>query len=75
MIIRWIQEQSLPNLKERSVIVMDNASYHSMQIDQVPTMNSRKSEMQEWPSANDIDWSDQMIQAEELRVKYNTDDC
>lgn len=34
---KWLTEMVLPNLNEPSAIVMDNASYHSMKLDKVPT--------------------------------------
>lgn len=38
----------LPRLKDNCVIVMDNASYHSVKIDPVPTMNWKKNEIVQW---------------------------
>ncbi|XP_072390898.1 uncharacterized protein [Diabrotica undecimpunctata] len=34
----WFENTLLPNLKENSVIVMDNASYHSRCIKKIPTI-------------------------------------
>ena len=41
---RWIQ-QMLPNLDCPCAIVMDNASYHSIQTDRAPTSSSRKADI------------------------------
>ncbi|XP_060870314.1 uncharacterized protein LOC132944816 [Metopolophium dirhodum] len=38
----------LPKLKDNSVIVMDNASYHSVEVDPIPTMAWKKNEIVEW---------------------------
>ena len=38
----------LPKLKENSVIVMDNASYHSVKKDPIPTIAWRKDKIVEW---------------------------
>ena len=38
----------IPNLEDASVIVMDNASYHSRLDRKVPTKNSRKAEILEF---------------------------
>jgi predicted O-methyltransferase YrrM len=35
----------LPTLEENSVIVMDNASYHSRKIEKIPTSATRKNEI------------------------------
>jgi hypothetical protein len=42
---KWFSEQLIPNLPTKSVIVLDNASYHSRQLDKVPTKSSRKTDM------------------------------
>jgi transposase len=42
---KWFSEQLIPNLPTKSVIVVDNASYHSRQLDKVPTKSSRKTDM------------------------------
>ena len=48
----WVTNQLFPpgslNIPPRSVIVMDNASYHSRQLEHAPTSNSHKAEMIEW---------------------------
>ncbi|KAL0859836.1 hypothetical protein ABMA27_010176 [Loxostege sticticalis] len=49
---KWISEKLIPNLSVPSVIVMDNASYHCVQINKGPTTNTRKSEIQAWLSSN-----------------------
>ena len=30
---RWLREQLIPNLPDKSVVVLDNAAYHNIQID------------------------------------------
>ncbi|GBP15413.1 hypothetical protein EVAR_80584_1 [Eumeta japonica] len=42
---KWLRTQLIPNLPPRSVVVVDNASYHNKQYDPAPTSNSRKAEM------------------------------
>ncbi|CAB3224551.1 unnamed protein product [Arctia plantaginis] len=39
-----LKDKLLPN----SVVVMDNASYHSVQVEKKPTISSFKREMQDW---------------------------
>lgn len=43
----WM-EGTLTRLKPNSVIVMDNASYHSMKIDKAPTSNTRNADIIKW---------------------------
>lgn len=42
---KWFKEQLIPNLPINSVIVMDNASYHSRQINKIPNLNSKKADI------------------------------
>ncbi|XP_037508817.1 uncharacterized protein LOC119385461 [Rhipicephalus sanguineus] len=45
---RWFKEQLLPNIEPRSVIVVDNAPYQSVQLETLPSTSSRKAEIQSW---------------------------
>jgi len=49
----------LNHLEEPSVIVMDNASYHSMLKDNFPKSNSRKIVVEEWLKNKNIEFSPQ----------------
>lgn len=61
---KWIEEMLLPNLPPRSVIVIDNAPYHNVQIEKSPNMSSRKDEMKEWLRKRSIVFNDKMLKAE-----------
>jgi len=43
----WM-ENILPRLRDNSVIVMDNASYHSVKLDKAPTLATRKADIIRW---------------------------
>ena len=43
---KWLEEKLLPNLHSPSSIVVDNASYHSVQTDKCPTSSTKKAEIQ-----------------------------
>nr|CAH7749883.1 unnamed protein product [Callosobruchus chinensis] len=45
---RWLTEKLLPNIPSNSVIVMDNAPYHSVQENKTPTKSSLKQDMVNW---------------------------
>ena len=47
---KWVNEQLDPALPRKSLIIMDNASYHSVREDgtKAPTSNSRKGDMMNW---------------------------
>lgn len=69
---KWFVEQLLPNIKPRSVIVMDNASYHSAQVEKVPSSSSRKADIQCWLKSKSIPFSDDQLKSELLQlVKQN----
>lgn len=54
MFMKWVEEQLIPNLKEPSLIIMDNASYHSAMKNKPPTLSSKKDEMIRWLEENGI---------------------
>ena len=60
----WFHDTLLPKLPPNSIIVMDNASYHSRRIEAVPTMNSRKGEMQDWLVAHGIEYPEKALKRE-----------
>lgn len=60
MFMKWIKEKVLPNLEPRTVLVIDNAPYHNVQIDKAPTSKSRKQEIKDWLSRHNIRFSDDM---------------
>ena len=39
---KWLDKNLIPNLKPKSVLVLDNASYHNVQQDKFLTLASRK---------------------------------
>jgi len=43
----WIKN-IIPLLKKNSVVVMDNASYHSVKIESFPTAGWRKADIEKW---------------------------
>jgi prophage antirepressor-like protein len=38
----WIKNQLLQNIKEKSVIILDNAPIHSKQLQEIPSQKYRK---------------------------------
>ncbi|XP_072022707.1 uncharacterized protein [Amphiura filiformis] len=62
--LEWFTHQFLPNIPQHTVIVMDNAPYHSVQEERIPTMNTKKAEMQEWLTAQNVDWCPTMIKVQ-----------
>lgn len=64
---KWFSEHLLPNLEEPTTIIMDNAPYHSAQIDKVPCTNWRKQEIKDWLTKKNIPVSDKETKAELLQ--------
>ncbi|XP_050509145.1 uncharacterized protein LOC126886315 [Diabrotica virgifera virgifera] len=63
----WFKNNLLPNLADNSVIVLDNASYHSRQLKKIPNKYSRKDELQDFLLSQDLyfeDWytKDQLVE-------------
>jgi len=46
--IKWMTEKVIPNLPDKSLVVMDNAPYHCTQTNKAPTISNLKSELQQW---------------------------
>lgn len=53
---QWFKNM-LIMLNEPSVIVMDNASYHSMEINKAPSINTKKEIIQDWLTEKNISFS------------------
>ena len=64
----WFHDQLLPNVTPNSLVVIDNASYHSRRLEAVPTMSSRKGEMQDWLLAHNIEYPERALKCELLAL-------
>lgn len=51
---KWVLQKLIPNLSEPTCVIMDNARYHSFQINKAPTSNDRKHIIAEWLRLNNI---------------------
>lgn len=54
----------LPMLPPNSVIVMDNASYHSRFVEKFPTMKWKKVDIQQYLTSKEVQWSMSDVKAE-----------
>lgn len=57
---RWLTNKLLPNLPKESVIIIDNAPYHSVQENKPPTKYAVKRDMMEWLQKNNVPFSESM---------------
>ena len=60
----WFENNLLKNNPQRSVIVLDNAPYHNVVLEKVPTKSSKKAVMQEWLTAKNIPFETTDLKAE-----------
>lgn len=58
----------LDNLHEPHHILMDNAPYHSVQVNKLPTSNSNKGEILEWLQRNGVEADSQLLKKELVRL-------
>ena len=66
--VEWFHNKLLSNIKDNSLIVIDNASYHSRCIEKVPTSNTKKSEMQDWLTSHGIEYPECALKRELLSL-------
>ena len=60
----WFHDSLMPNIPANSLIVMDNAPYHSRRLEPVPTMSSRKQIMQDRLMARGIEFPENILKRE-----------
>ena len=74
----WFHDSLMPNIPANSLIVMDNAPYHSRRLEPVPTMSSRKQILQEWLTARAIEFPENalytLINMSNFTPKYAVDE-
>ena len=63
---KWFKDQILTNLEEPSLIILDNASYHSRLLVKTPTSNWRKDDIRKWLSEQHINTTDIFLKADLL---------
>lgn len=62
--IKWVENQLLPNLPPRSVLVVDNASYHNVPVKKNVTSGSKKQEILEWLEEKGIPFNPTLLKPE-----------
>ena len=62
-ILKWLNKV-IPNLPPKSVLVMDNAPYHNVQVDRPPVRANKKVMMQEWLTRHMVPWDAKMFKDE-----------
>lgn len=62
---KWF-EYILPRLDPNSIVVMDNAPYHSVKTEKYPTAHSKKSEVLKWLNSKGVTFDRPMLKAQLL---------
>lgn len=65
---KWVKESLIPNLEEPSIIIMDNAPYHSVQAEKQPTSAWKKSNISEWLMHKGIPYEEGITKQEMLQI-------
>jgi transposase len=67
---RWFATQLLPNIPDDSMIILDNARYHNVYVEDstLPSGSSSKDELRDWLTRNGIPWQDDMLKVELWRL-------
>ncbi|XP_063623022.1 uncharacterized protein LOC134795119 [Cydia splendana] len=53
---KWVTEKLIPNLDKNSCVVMDNARYHSFQVNKAPNTQWKKGTIVKWLDDNNISY-------------------
>ena len=61
---KWLKTQLIPNLPPSSVLVIDNAPFHNVQLNPAPTSSSKKQEMIDWLTRHGIPFTNSMYKPE-----------
>lgn len=63
---KWLVQKLIPNLTKPSVIVMDNASYHTVKKNKAPTSSNVKAELKKWLNEHNVAFEEFHTKAELL---------
>jgi hypothetical protein len=64
---RWFETQLMPNIPEDAIVVLDNARYHNVLVeDFFPSATSTKEELRSWLDRNGHAWYENMLKSELL---------
>lgn len=61
---KWIKNKLIPNIRPNSVIVVDNASYHNVEINRAPSSATKKADMIKWLVERGIPLTENLLKPE-----------
>lgn len=66
---KWFLFQLIPNIEPGSMIILDNARYHNVFVeDSVPNSGNKKEQLRSWLSHNGYPWREDMLKSELLEL-------
>ena len=65
---KWVKGKLIPHLPPKSVLIIDNAPYHNLQVEKCPTQASRKADVQAWLTRQQIPFGATQLKAELLQI-------
>lgn len=66
---RWFEFQLLPNIPAESVVILDNAKYHNVIVENsFPNSSSSKEQLRLWLTRNGYPWREDMLKSELLEL-------
>jgi len=66
---KWFENQLLPNIASKSIVILDNARYHNvLDSDVTPNRSSKKGQLRHWLTRNGYPWRDDMLKSELLEL-------
>ena len=66
---KWFQKKLLKNIPENSLIIMDNAAYHNVFVNEVfPKKSHSIRNLREWLTDNEIPWNNDMLKVELFKL-------
>lgn len=66
--MKWLSEKLIPDLPPNSLVVMDNAPYHTVKLNKAPTKSSTKLQMQNWITNKGLACLPTMLKAELYQI-------
>ncbi|XP_072380739.1 uncharacterized protein [Diabrotica undecimpunctata] len=64
----WFKTKLLPNISDKTVIVMDNALSHSKKLKRIPNNYDNKEEIKEWLRSRDIYFEEDYLKSKLLDI-------
>lgn len=65
---KWFSTKVLSSVAPGSVIVMDNAPYHSRKLERIPTTAWRKDDITNWLTSHNISYDSHMVKAQLIQI-------